>query len=395
MDNPEKLKKLEKEFWIDRHSRAVVTEFTVYNAQTNLFTIATLVAEFPATGGVIPFVNIQTARLYNFTKDYMVFIVACECLFVLYILFFSYKELRKLYKEGSAHFKQFWNIVDLVIVSSAGFGIGLYIYRLLKYTDVLEKSRNAPFQFKSFQLAGYWDEMYTLSIAILVTFATIKLNKLLRFNKRMSLLSSTLKNAAFSLMMFGLIFGILFLAFTLIGTVVFGTAVRGYRKSGSAFTSLLSLMLGKTSFLEMNEANRVLGPVYFFCFMFLVSMVLINLFLSIIIDSYHEVKRDLEKQNNEYEIVDFIIERFKMWSGIGKAEKPVFKHRHVRWDVVESKVKSLNALTGGRVDHVSKLESRIEKLIERTDLLFTEIFPEKRRRPTKAMRHRLPKEQRL
>lgn len=384
MNNMDNLKKLEKQFWIDRHTRAVITEFTTYNAQTNLFTIVTLVAEFPATGGVLPYVNIHTARLYNYTESYMFIVLTFECLFVLFILFFLYKEVRKIFREGTPHFKQFWNICEVVIISSAGVGIGLYIYRLVNFTNVLEKTRNAPFQFKSFQLAAYWDEMYTLTIAILVTFATIKLNKLLRFNKRMSLLSSTLKNAAFSLAMFGLIFAILFLAFTLIGTVVFGTAVNDYRNSASSFTSLLSLMLGKTSFLELKDANRIFAPFFFFGFMFLVSMVLINMFLSIIIDSYHEVKRDLEKQNNEYEIVDFIIERFKLWSGIGKTElKPQFKHRHVKWDVAQSKIKTLYAFKAGRGDYMMELEDRLETLLDRTNQLYTEVFPEKFRRASR------------
>lgn len=382
MKNLENLKKLEKEFWIDRHTRAVITEFTTYNAQTDLFTIVTMVAEFPASGGVIPFVNIHTARLYNYTSSYMFIVLACEFIFVLFILYFLYRELRKLFREGTPHFKQFWNICEIVIVVSAGVGIGLNIYRYLKFTNVLEETRNAPFQFKSFQLAAYWDEMYTFTLAILVTFATIKLNKLLRFNKRMSILSSTLKNAAFSLAMFGLIFGILFLAFSLIGTVVFGSMVNEYRNTASSFTSLLSLMLGKTTFKDLDEANRILGPLFFFAFMFLVSMVLINMFLSIIIDSYHEVKRDLEKQDNEYEIVDFIIERFKLWSGIGKVPvKPQFRHRHVKWDAVQAKVKTVYAFKHSREDNVTELEDRLEKLLQRTNQLYTEVFPEKFRKP--------------
>ncbi|XP_048575324.1 polycystic kidney disease protein 1-like 2 [Nematostella vectensis] len=386
MDNMKNLKNLEEKLWLDRKSRVIITEFTTYNAQTNLFSIVTLAAEFPATGGVVPFVSIQTARLYNFTKDIMYFVLTLEGVFVLFILFFSYKELKLLVKQGWNHFKEFWNVVEFVINVSALIAIALYIYRMLTIKDVVTKSRNAPFQFMSFQLAGYWDEMYTFTLAILVMFTTIKLNKLLRFNKRMSLLSSTLKHAAFPLAMFGVLFGIIFLAFTLISTVVFGTAMQEYRSAPKSFTSLLSLMLGKASFLGMYEVNRILGPLVFFTFMFLVSMVLINMFLSIIIDSFHVVRRDLDKQSNEHEIVDFILDRFKLWAGIGKVKRPRRSERRVLWDVASSKIRAVTAFSNSLFslnsntfcpDQVSELENRLEKLVERTDLLYSELFPEK------------------
>lgn len=115
-------------------------------------------------------------------------------------------------------------------------------------------------------------------------------------------------------------------------------------------------------------------------------MVLVNMFLSIVIDSFHMVKHDTEKQSNDYEIVEFIIERFKLWTGIGHVRRPRPSKR-VLWDAAQSKVYAIQAFANTRIsignqgmyfDNVSDLENRVEKLIERTDLLYDELFPEKR-----------------
>lgn len=388
MDNRNRLKNLEQNLWIERHTRAVLTEFTIYNAQTNLFCVVTLVAEFPAIGAVISHASIMTTRLYDFTDSYMFFVLTINAVFVSFILFFTYREIKNIYKSGiQAYLKEFWNCVESGIVLFTFAAIALYVYRALTVRNVLDLVRHDPFNFKSFQFAAYWDETYTFILAFIVLLANIKLNKLLRFNKRFSLLSSTLKYAYYPLLMFSIIWGIIFTAFTMVASLVFGPNLSSYRNIMTSLTSLLSLMLGRTAFFEMRDTNRILGPLFFFGFMFMMSFVLINMFLSIVVDSFRVVKHDNDKQSNEYEIVDFIIERFKLWSGIGKTRRP-HSRRRVLWDTAACRVKAVNAfkdrphsvtIAGLRVDTVSELENRLEKLVCRTDVLYDELFPEKRK----------------
>lgn len=388
MKNIERVKELEKNMWIERHTRAILTEFTIYNAQTNLFSVVTLVAEFPATGSVIPHASVQTIRLYNYTDSLMFFVVTIDILFVLFILFFTYREVKNIYKSGiKAYVKEFWNCVECGIIAFTYAAIAMYIHRELTYRNVLDQVRQTPFLFKSFQFAAYWDDTYTFCLAAIVMLANIKLNKLLRFNKRFSLLSSTLKYAYYPLLMFSIVWGIVFVAFTLVAALVFGPSLWNYRNIMASLTSLLSVMLGRTTFFDMRETNRILGPIFFFSFMFIMSFVLINMFVSIVIDAFWVVKHDNDKQSNEYEIVDFIIERFKLWSGIGGTRKPHSRKR-VLWETAASRIKAVNAfrdnsrgttIAGLRMDRVSELENRLEQLVDRTDILYDEIFPEKKR----------------
>ena len=179
--NTKRLWILEQNRWIDRNTRAVITEFTTYNAQSNLFTIVTLLAEFPATGGVVTFNSLQTVRLYDFTENSELFVRCIQAVFLCFIAYFFYKGLRDFYKQGCDFFNQFWNCIEAALVVFSVAGIGLYVYRAKRVNNVVERVNADPFNFKSFQYAAYWDNIFTFVMAAMVCLATMKFNRLLRY----------------------------------------------------------------------------------------------------------------------------------------------------------------------------------------------------------------------
>ncbi len=62
-DASAQLSDLEKNLWIDRGTRVVFLDFTVYNANINLFCQIKLTVEFPASGGAIPSKSFSTVKL--------------------------------------------------------------------------------------------------------------------------------------------------------------------------------------------------------------------------------------------------------------------------------------------------------------------------------------------
>ena len=52
----------------------------------------------------------------------------------------------------------------------------------------------------------------------------------------------------------------------------------------------------------MEKANAVFGPIYFLCFVFFVFFVLLNMFLAILSDSFGEVKAELARRKNAFEM---------------------------------------------------------------------------------------------
>lgn len=63
-------------------------------------------------------------------------------------------------------------------------------------------------------------------------------------------------------------------------------------------------------------AAPLLGPVVFFIFVLCTSIILVNIFLTLIISAFETVKHDVMKQDNEYEIIEFMQKKVKSMFGL-------------------------------------------------------------------------------
>lgn len=79
--------------WITRGTRALFIDFTVYNANVNLFCVVRLSVEFPATGGAMTSWSFRTVKLLRYVTVFEFFVLACEVFFVLFILYYIIEEL--------------------------------------------------------------------------------------------------------------------------------------------------------------------------------------------------------------------------------------------------------------------------------------------------------------
>jgi hypothetical protein len=79
--------------WIDHNTRAIIIDFTVYNGNVNLFNQIRLVMEFPPTGGIFNSWTVRTSKLLRYVSTFDYVVAACECLFVLFIIFYTIEEL--------------------------------------------------------------------------------------------------------------------------------------------------------------------------------------------------------------------------------------------------------------------------------------------------------------
>jgi hypothetical protein len=143
-------------------------------------------------------------------------------------------------------------------------------------------------------------------VAVIVFFVWIKTFKYLNFNHTMTLLSKTLSQCAGDIMGYTVMFFIVFLAYAQFGYLVFGPTTFGFHTFGDSIYSLFRIILGDFDFYALIRADRVIGPIYFVSYVFVVFFILINVFLAVINDSYVEVKAEMEDSEYENEISKYI-----------------------------------------------------------------------------------------
>ncbi|XP_072846214.2 polycystin-2-like protein 2 isoform X1 [Pogona vitticeps] len=303
----EKLKFLKDHSWITRGTRIVFIDFSMYNANVNLFCIVRLVVEFPATGGVIPSWQFHSVKLLRYVSYYDYFLASCEVIFCLFIITFIIQEALKMMRLKKDYFKDAWNWLDMLLLLLSVFAIIFNVYRTVEVSRLMENLLSNSDAYPDFYFLGFWQTRYNNMISVNVFFAWIKIFKFISFNKTMTQLSSTLSRCAKDIIGFAIMFFIIFFAYAQLGYLVFGSQVDEFSTFQNCIFTQFRIVLGDFNFASIEHANRILGPIYFITFVFFVFFVLLNMFLAIINDTYSEVKADFSViPSREFDISDLI-----------------------------------------------------------------------------------------
>ncbi|KAM5169608.1 polycystin-2-like protein 2 isoform 2-T2 [Callospermophilus lateralis] len=278
--------------WITRGTRVIFIDFSLYNANVNLFCIIRLVAEFPATGGILTSWQFYSVKLLRYVSYYDYFIASCEVTFCIFLVVFTTQEIKKIKEFKSAYLKSIWNWLELLLLvlcfTAVSFNIYCNIQLFLLLGQLLENTE----KYSDFYFLAYWHVYYNNIIAVTIFFAWIKIFKFISFNKTMSQLSSTLSRCIKDIVGFAIMFFIIFFAYAQLGFLVFGSQVDDFSTFQNSIFTQFRIVLGDFNFAGIQQANWILGPIYFITFIFFVFFVLLNMFLAIINDTYSEVKAD-------------------------------------------------------------------------------------------------------
>ncbi|NXG92315.1 PK2L2 protein, partial [Stercorarius parasiticus] len=295
----EKLVFLRQNNWLTRGTRIVFIDFSTYNANVNLFCVVRLVVEFPATGGARTSSHTYSVKLLRYVTYYDYFLGACEITFCLFIITFIIQEATKIVKLKKKYFRSAWNCLDLLLLVVSILAIAFNIYRTVAVSLLMEELLSDPHTYPDFYFLAFWQVLYNNMIAVNIFFAWIKIFKYVSFNKTMMQLSSTLSRCDKDILGFAVMFFIIFFAYAQFGYLVFGSQVEEFSSFQNCIFTQFRIVLGDFNFEAIEAANRILGPVYFITFVFLVFFVLLNMGLAIINDTYSEVKADLQMITSE------------------------------------------------------------------------------------------------
>ncbi|XP_013887336.1 polycystin-2 isoform X2 [Austrofundulus limnaeus] len=297
---------LKDHLWLDRGTRAVFLDFSVYNGNINLFCIAKLLVEFPATGGVVTSWQFQTVRLIRYVSSWDYFVGVCEVAFCLFILYYVVEEVLEIHIHRLHYFRSTWNCLDVLIVVLSVVAIIMNITRTAMARNLLNGLLENYAAHPSFEPLANLQVQFNNMAAVIVFFAWVKLFKFININKTMSQLTSTMSRCAKDLVGFAIMFFIIFLAYAQLAYLVFGTQVNDFSTFQASVFTQFRIILGDFNYSEIEEANPVLGPIYFSTFVIFIFFILMNMFLAIINDTYSEVKADMSQQRSEMEMTDLI-----------------------------------------------------------------------------------------
>ena len=311
--------------WADRRTRAVILEFAVFNANTNLLSIATYFYEVIATGAAYTTRRVDTLGLYTTESGAVMFYLICQFLFMAMVLYYLILMLFHLYQQRLGFFKSIWNVVDFLMIISSVASVAFYMIRSKTVLKSIKAIQNNPYDILHFHAALDWANWENVAIAIAIFMVTLKLLNLIRFNPYVIYLFSSFRQSVGYQLSYVGFFVIVFNAFVISGMQFFGRTVEQYSSYMQSVISQFEFLLGKAVPLDgLRSENPFLGPSFAFMYMLVMTVFLINMLVSVLNESYTDAKTRAEECAEELEMARFIGERFEEIVK-GKKQRPEFK----------------------------------------------------------------------
>uniref|UniRef100_A0A4W4GFP4 Polycystic kidney disease 1 like 2a n=1 Tax=Electrophorus electricus TaxID=8005 RepID=A0A4W4GFP4_ELEEL len=292
--------------WLDIYTRAIFVEFTVYNANVNLFCIVTLMLETTAVGAFQYHSELQSIHLYQSTGGLHIFVMASEAIYCLFILYYMVQQgkLMKIQKWGYLRSK--WNLLELAIIILSWSALSVFIKRTLLGNRDIEYYQNHKDQYAGFHETAIADAVLGYLIAFLVLLATIKLWHLLRLNPKLNMITATLRRAWNDISGFIVVITIMFLAYSIACNLMYGWKLYSYRTLLHAAQTMVSLQLGIFNYDEVLDYNPVLGAFVIGSCIIFMTFVVLNLFISVILVAFSQEQLH-HQPSEEEEIVDLML----------------------------------------------------------------------------------------
>ena len=328
--------------WIDRQTRAVFIEFSVYNPNINLVMVSTILVEFISSGSILTQAKFDELNLFNdIGQSTISFSILSKIVFMIFIVYFMICQIKEfLNRDFKEYLSDFWSYIEWSIIVSAWISFSMYLIRLNTAQDVLDFFKNtAGFGYKKLQKVNEYNQTLTFCLGLCTLLGTIKFLKLLRFNKNIAFFGLTFKLCLGELISASFIFFIIWFAIVQLMFLLYGTTIVGYSSLVASMQLAFLVMLGKFDASQFINSNLVLIPLVFVIYNIITLCFLLNIFISIITDAFKKV-REKEKENPH---------RFDIFSHIYNIVKERFSKR-------------TNQQSDYR-DHLSILPNRVNRLI--------------------------------
>ncbi|XP_040583517.1 polycystin-2-like [Lepeophtheirus salmonis] len=373
------INELKQNLWITQATRFISLDFNVYNPNINRFCIVSLVFEFSATGNIFNFQSFDSLKLFEYTTTRDFILLGSEIAVSFFVIYYLIEEFVEMKKIGLGYFKEFWNVVDILVVTTSILQIVAkilnFLYTYCNIEELLEKTLEYP-DFSN--ILKFEKSLHILS-SMNVFVVWIKFLKYLTFNKMTYQLFKTLSLGAADLSGFSILFLVVDVSFVQLGYLMFGVQLENFKTFRDSFFTLFRMILGDFNFNEIEEASPYLGPIFFVVYIFFVFFVLLNVFLAIINDTYSLVKSEKSEEQNPFKEFEFQktpnkqIEKEKestmIDANINSSEDFIKARKSlISRDVLNnSLVPSLENRIENLEDLITRLNSRLQSLWKRMD----------------------------
>ena len=222
-------------------------------------------------------------------------------------------QIQTFFRLKMKYLYELWSWIDLGIIGCSWAVVAMAFWKYDESTRLEHLFRETNgYVYINLQKLVYIDELLTYLLGFCCFFSTLKCLRLCRFIRRLELFLQTIRYARLDLFSFAGMFSIVFVAFTMLFYFLFVSSL----SSCSSLLKTIEMMSMKFDVHGLIDAAPFLGPFCFSLFIFVVVVVCIRMFITIINESLRMVRKHEEWYSNEdQQIWKFMRWRFQTWIG--------------------------------------------------------------------------------
>lgn len=311
----ETVRHLKQHKWIDLQTAWVGIRMFLLNVDLGVFCSVTLNIFFSPSGNLIPHVQAVTFLAEPYQS---LGIIALDIVFLLlwfHLLIVCVSSLLEAYQSERVHhhFKQYVlngsNIIEWISLCGGLLMMVLWVVYLSKLTNLTNLVNDALDQHpdsgagssqaylrKVLHLDVSTREFDSFLSAFRIYTGWYTIGLILRFFKafmaqpRLAVITRTILACAPQLLDFAVIFVVMVMSFTASGMFLFGHRMLTFSTLSLALQSSLQIIIGNFEFEELMDEYPETASIWFFSFIIVLALLMLNMSLAIVMDTYSSMK---------------------------------------------------------------------------------------------------------
>ena len=291
---------LQQSNWIDKRTRAVFIEFTLYNPNLNLFSFCEMLFEIIPSGNILPRISIIPASLWSTDRE--VAITGCLACYLVVITILMTVEIRSIKKNGLRYYAQFWSLLDWTLFALSWTALPMYLYKLYASYEIINQiGKNSIRASVNLSTLPDQNEILGIMLAICSFINTIKTIRLLRFDSNLEYLIKTIRKCTSCLTSFMLVFFIIWFAYVQLMYLLYNQISYGYSTFVKSMKTCILFLFGGPagSVMECLKMNYTLGAIILTTYMCTIIMFLYNIMIVIIGETFSSTRLNAKSNKNK------------------------------------------------------------------------------------------------
>ncbi|XP_068141443.1 polycystin-2-like protein 1, partial [Drosophila tropicalis] len=279
--------------WLNYNTCAVFMDFTLYNVDANVFSVCTLRVEQTPFGGLLQHVDVESVKMLDSVDQKSYWNLLVLLLYVVMVIIFSKSLVLRLWYDSGV-LNSMWNKVDLVIFVLNVTVFTLIVVREWLVSSMLKKVEGASkMEFIDFRRPSRLHQLTTIMVGFLICITTLRLWRVLLFASVFKLFTRTLYLAWQAVFSTAMVIIVFLIGFCLAVVIINGNNSANFNRFVKSVVTCVCFSFGFSGHVnpsDMFMGGKWLGIVLYGILAFVIAVLLINVFVSLINDYFTTAK---------------------------------------------------------------------------------------------------------